>query len=47
MKTQKFTNEFKLETYKSDMLKEQSKIGLSLYYHSVGKEEPYYVIPYE
>ena len=47
MKKQKFTNEFKLETYESGMLKEQSEIGLSLYYLSIKKEAPHYVIPHE
>ena len=47
MKNQKFTNEFILETYESGMLKEQSEIGLSLYYLSIKKEAPHYVIPHE
>ena len=43
----RFTNDFKLKVYQSELLKEERYISSSFYYHARDKAIPKHVIPYE
>lgn len=43
----RFTNDFKLKVYQSELLKQERYISSSFYYHARDKAIPKHVIPYE